>query len=336
MVTLILTGSWAMAQEGPTFADVAPIFEGRCTMCHSGAGAPLGLRLDAYDDVLAGSERQPVVLPGSPAESELVKRIHGTSLPQMPLGGPPLSDVEIATIEEWIAAGAPPAPDTDGAEAQAAPGAEAPDSPRAEAQGAAENRADAQDPPAEADAPPRTPETPETPEGQEPPAAGTFDHVDSILQRHCARCHSAQGIMGAPPEGVVVTTHSALLAGGERVVVVPGEPLASELLRRVTGMSLPRMPYDGPPFLADEEIESIRTWIERGAPDAAGTVATVPVGAEVRLGGILTGRWELDGMPLSVGPETRFDDGPDVGSRVEVRGVLEPGGTVRATRIRVR
>jgi hypothetical protein len=56
----------------------------------------------------------------------------------------------------------------------------------------------------------------------------------------------------------------------------------------------------------------------------------------VRLHGTLTGRWELDGLPLQVTPNTRFDDDPAIGSYVEVRGVLSADGGVQATRIRAR
>lgn len=100
----ILQGA-ALAQ--PSFTEVAPIFEQRCIICHSGAGAPLSLRLDSYDGLMAGSANGPVVVPGAPDASELVMRIRGESLPRMPLTGPPfLDDEQIALIEAWVAAGA--------------------------------------------------------------------------------------------------------------------------------------------------------------------------------------------------------------------------------------
>jgi len=93
----------------PGFAeDVQPIFAARCVKCHSGESPPRGLRLDSYEHVLAGSDQRPVVIPGDPEESRLVKRIKGIAVPRMPFDGPPfLSDEEIAIIEAWIAAGAP-------------------------------------------------------------------------------------------------------------------------------------------------------------------------------------------------------------------------------------
>ena len=38
------------------FAQVAPIFEQRCATCHSGASAPLGVRLDTEQQITARAE----------------------------------------------------------------------------------------------------------------------------------------------------------------------------------------------------------------------------------------------------------------------------------------
>ncbi len=94
---------------GPSFsADILPVFTARCTKCHSGETPPRGLRLDSYANVLAGGTYRPVVLPGNPRESELLRRIKGEALPRMPFDGPPfLDETQIRQIEAWIAAGAP-------------------------------------------------------------------------------------------------------------------------------------------------------------------------------------------------------------------------------------
>jgi hypothetical protein len=141
--------------------------------------------------------------------------------------------------------------------------------------------------------------------------------------------------MGAPPEGLRLDSYENILAGTDRAVVVPGAPLASEVYRRVLGYSLPRMPFGGP-YLDAEEVERIGSWIAGGARDAAGVAAPLPVGREVRLGGTLTGIWELDGLPLQVTPETRIDDSPSIGDVVEVRGVVTAEGGVRVERVRGR
>jgi hypothetical protein len=74
-----------------TYKDVAPIFQSRCMICHTGAGASHDLRLDSFDALLKGSKNGAVVKPGNPQESELILRIKGVSQPRMPLTAPPLS-----------------------------------------------------------------------------------------------------------------------------------------------------------------------------------------------------------------------------------------------------
>jgi len=96
----------AHAQSTATYADVAPIFDQHCVLCHSGSKPAAGLRLDALDTVLKGGAKGPVAKAGAPAEGELVRRIMGISQPRMPMTSPPfLSDNDVATIERWIAGG---------------------------------------------------------------------------------------------------------------------------------------------------------------------------------------------------------------------------------------
>lgn len=93
------------------------IFTPTCTVCHSGAQAPQGLRLDEGNsyamlvDVpsveVPGLRR---VAPGEPGNSYLAQKIEGRAAvgDQMPLGGPPLDTQRIDLIRQWIAAGAQP------------------------------------------------------------------------------------------------------------------------------------------------------------------------------------------------------------------------------------
>lgn len=276
------------------YADLAPILQSRCVVCHSGASAPLGLRLDSLAALLEGSRNGPVVKAGEPRASELIRRLKGLSQPRMPMTGPPfLDDAEIARFERWIAASLPA-----GAEA-AAPAAAAAARPQ-------------------------------------PGDAVTYAQVAPIFARRCAKCHTDQGLMGPAPEGFRLTSYAATLSAADRVRVVPGNAAASELMRRLRGQALPRMPYDGPPYLADEEIALISAWIEQGARDAEGRPAALPAGAPLRLHGTLGGGWNLDGLDLAVGASTRLDKRPASGDYVEVRGHLDDAGRVVAERIRRR
>ncbi|MDH5537252.1 MAG: hypothetical protein OEZ08_17000 [Betaproteobacteria bacterium] len=286
IVPLMLCAS-AGAQDA---APVARILAERCAMCHQGEAAPLGLRLESIDSLLKGGSKGPVVKPGDPAGSELVRRLRGTSQPRMPLTGPPfLSDAEIASVERWIAAGAP--------------------------RGAAAAL--------------------ERPPSRKPGEPLTYADVQPILGARCAKCHTDNGQMGAPPEGLRLNNHANTLASGDRARVVPGRPAASELVRRIRGQSLPRMPFDGPPYLSDEEIALVMRWIEQGARDADGDRAPVPVGARVRLGGMLVGPRQLDELDFEWQGRRR-EQRAAIGSRVELRGTVGADGRIYAERVRAR
>jgi hypothetical protein len=93
------------------------IFTPICTVCHAGAQAPLGLRLDEGESyamlVDVPSVEVPALLrvaPGDPEGSYIVHKIEGSAAigGQMPLGGPPLDAGQIDLIRQWIAAGAEP------------------------------------------------------------------------------------------------------------------------------------------------------------------------------------------------------------------------------------
>ena len=113
------------AAPGTAFAAVLSIFKTRCVPCHrAGAFAvpktSLYLTADvaynslvgvAADETCAGI----LVVPGGPSQSYLIKKL--TEQPpcsgvQMPMAyeAPfmPLTSAQMATIESWIATGAPP------------------------------------------------------------------------------------------------------------------------------------------------------------------------------------------------------------------------------------
>lgn len=103
-----MLGGVAPAQAQPTYADLAPILQAQCVMCHSGANAAAGLKLDTLEGLRAGSARGPVLRAGAGEASELVRRLRGTSTPRMPMTGPPfLADAQIAQFVAWIDAGMP-------------------------------------------------------------------------------------------------------------------------------------------------------------------------------------------------------------------------------------
>ncbi len=90
----------------PTFeADVLPIFEQSCTLCHGTSG---GWNGSTYADALLTGEPSPTIIPGDPINSRLVQTLIDTH-PRgivMPPGGS-LTATEIQIITNWIAGGAP-------------------------------------------------------------------------------------------------------------------------------------------------------------------------------------------------------------------------------------
>jgi mono/diheme cytochrome c family protein len=98
----------ALAGESPPdWVEIGAIFRERCIMCHSEAAAERGLRLDTYAGAIAGSEYGPVLIPGDPSSSELIRRLNGASRPRMPFLSRPLTSEAIDLIERWIEAGLP-------------------------------------------------------------------------------------------------------------------------------------------------------------------------------------------------------------------------------------
>jgi uncharacterized membrane protein len=296
MTLIVVFGLIPQVQNpSPTFADIEPILEDRCIMCHSGERAPKKLQLTSYANVLKGSVNDAVVRPRDAQNSELIKRIKGISEPRMPLNGPPwLTDEEIALIEKWIEAGAPDA------------------------------RTDA------------TPEAAKTETPQKKSEFVTFADAEPILGIRCMKCHNTKGLMGPAPEGYLLTNYENALDSRDRARIIPGNPNGSELIRRIRGQALPRMPHDGPPYLSNEEIELLENWIAQGARDRMGNAAHIPIGAKVRLHGTLSGLWELDGLSLGRNGGERIDKKPRLGDYVEVRGLVSNGGAILVERIRRR
>lgn len=161
----------------------------------------------------------------------------------------------------------------------------------------------------------------------------TYNDVAPILLARCAMCHAARGIMGDPPEDYRLDSYAETVSLRDRARVVPGNALASELYRRVMGYAMPRMPFNGPPFLTDEETDLVARWINDGARDATGAPMKSANGARIRLHGNLTNRWEIDGLKLHTHADTRFKKSPDIGDHVRVRGRIDEQGDVVADRI---
>lgn len=98
----------AAGEGGPVvFSDLEGVLQDHCVQCHRDGNSLEGLNLSSYEKTMEGSDNGPIVEPGEPDESELIKRLKGISQPRMPMSGPSLSEGQIQRFEAWIEAGAP-------------------------------------------------------------------------------------------------------------------------------------------------------------------------------------------------------------------------------------
>lgn len=88
--------------------------------------------------------------------------------------------------------------------------------------------------------------------------------VKAIFAHNCYKCHSSQKVKG---ELRLDQKHMAMKGGEDGVVIIPGKPEESEIIRRLT---LPRSDDESMPpkgkTLQKQEIELLSYWIANGAP----------------------------------------------------------------------
>jgi mono/diheme cytochrome c family protein len=199
------------------------------------------LRLDTHEGLLQGGASGPVVLPGNGKGSPLYQRlVLDDPQRRMPWLSDPLSASQVETMRRWIDAGAP-WPDGLTVAALAPPAvatvvASPPSKARAPADG---------------------------------PALAFNKDVRPILAANCYACHgpdrnNRQAGLRLDREDVA----KAPLASGH-VAIVPGAPEKSALIQRITDPDEQRrMPHvsSGKERLGRAQIDTLRRWIEQGAP----------------------------------------------------------------------
>src|SRR4051794_2931940 len=103
--------SAGLTSEGVEFFEkkIRPVLIDQCYVCHSSESPTLqgGLLLDSREGMLKGGKSGPVLIPGKPDESLLVKAIrHAEKDLQMPPGNK-LPAETVADFELWVKMGAP-------------------------------------------------------------------------------------------------------------------------------------------------------------------------------------------------------------------------------------
>ena len=90
--------------------------------------------------------------------------------------------------------------------------------------------------------------------------------VKPIVQEHCLECHVA-GKEGTEKSGLLMDSYEAVMKGTKfGPVIVPDSSESSSLYLLVAGKADPsiHMPHGKAP-LSDEQITTIRLWIDKGA-----------------------------------------------------------------------
>ena len=130
--------------------------------------------------------------------------------------------------------------------------------------------------------------------GSQTVSAQIAQEAHAIFEKSCFSCHGS----GAPFAAVLlIEDHSALIGKG---AVVPGDPEASELYKRLLAEGGALMPLGGPP-LPDAEIETVKNWISAGAPDWATSLPSINhtvSGTPIHPG---------DRFTVNINAETEFD-----------------------------
>ena len=84
--------------------EIQPIFNARCTACHSGETPQSGLDLTSLAAALKGGKHGPVISEGFSDKSILIRQLQSGVMPPAGAGGP-IEKAELELIREWIDAG---------------------------------------------------------------------------------------------------------------------------------------------------------------------------------------------------------------------------------------
>ncbi len=100
------------------------------------------------------------------------------------------------------------------------------------------------------------------------PPIGFNKDVRPILSDKCFSCHGADAKAKGIPMRLDLEADAKADRGGGRRAIVPGNPAASELIKRVTALQPSRRmpPAVTGHQLSDKEVSTLREWIAQGAP----------------------------------------------------------------------
>jgi cytochrome c553 len=211
--------------------DVAPILSDKCLGCHGANNPRAGLRMDTFASMEIGGRSGRVLVPGNPRVSLLFQKITALD-PQarMPQNAPPLSEKEILTIANWIAAGA----QFDGTEKNVALSL------------LAKNPALAR-------------EKIEIVKATGNEKVSFVRDIAPTFVNTCGNCHGGNN----PRGGLSLATFERVMAGGESgKVIVPGNVEGSRMFQLLSDGT---MPQGNQARITRKWYADLQTWIKEGA-----------------------------------------------------------------------
>ena len=108
---LPVAGGATRKQAQVTLQDVVPVLLLRCAACHGRQQQDGGLDLRSRESMLKGGESGPVLVPGDPENSLILKRLVAEEMPPrkrlIEASVKPMEEDEIKLLTAWIEAGAP-------------------------------------------------------------------------------------------------------------------------------------------------------------------------------------------------------------------------------------
>ncbi len=98
-----------------TEADILPILQARCVVCHGKTEQSGGLDLRTQASRLAGGNSGPAIIPGDPDQSLLIQKVEADLMPppdmQYDYAVRNPTEAETKILRQWVASGCPPAPE---------------------------------------------------------------------------------------------------------------------------------------------------------------------------------------------------------------------------------
>lgn len=88
--------------------DIAPVFEAKCSTCHSGKQAKGGFDMSSVANIVRGGKKGQGIVPGKPGESNVYLSLSHQKKPAMPPSSEndDLSPEQVALVKLWIEQGA--------------------------------------------------------------------------------------------------------------------------------------------------------------------------------------------------------------------------------------